>query len=1367
MAWIHAQQALDVLDLATTPNVTVTTREDMPHEGNVTYAVRGHVFDVRTHELALALSLNGANRTLNLSVNTMPGAIGTFETNVTLSRQVNEITVSATDPNRRWSPDYGGENRTVGRDVLRLDGDLLPDTYEEQVTGTDPLSPDSNASQTSFNESGNNITDGAEDFDNDGETAAQAYWFDLDPLDNDTDGDRLQDGFELQFQALDPLDTDSDNDTVRDPAEDLDNDSLSNRREQTAGTNPVENDTDGDTLNDSAELANETDPLSPDTDSDGLRDPDEYEVGTDPTDPDTDGDGVLDSDETFATETTDEETGVTVNVTGEGNVAGAVSVNTSSRTILETASVQNVSASGAYDFETTANFSTATISLPYNDSRVSAENETTLGAYRYNETLQTFVAVTNSTVDTRNDTVTAETPHFSTYTVLSTETWESRFDRALPDKWSNTDNFSTLDGWEEDGNVSTATVDRAGVATSDAASEESAAVVGSLTREQTERNWSKPSETESETTTTSEGSETTTTVTATTTETVSGYEYCEQSGPESNWGCEPTEEPSETTEEEVSNPDPKVDSDGDGTYDRYDDCPATPGENNGCPQHSDNDGIKDYNDECDNKEGYGDGCPTHSDADEVSDFHDECPNTPGVRENGCAKNTDGDDYNDFFDDCPDEPGTLSNGCPTDDDGDNTRNYYDDCPQFPGWKPNGCPRESSLERTVTLRDAETVTLGVVAKANAISHRSVAELVVIGPDGERTRVYGEDNTYASTESVRESQLGAEAVLPGGGGDAHGDFEAVEHDLSEYAGEQVTIKIETVGRATFEIDALKLGYDTDGDTLYDAVERGTCGLRDGRGQCLDTDPRLADTDGDGLSDSYEVGERQQVHGREYHVLVSNPTERDTDHDGLSDAQELRGFDTAVTQSPDASRKYLNGESPSDKAEHLTTEWTNSNPFAYDSDNDGLSDREEWLHKTDPTNPDSDGDGLLDGRERAVGEDPTLHDYRPPDIRLARYGYLANYSEMEIEYILEYLLFDPSGVEHTAVEKNGKTRYQSSPNAVFSRHDGSFSVSGVSAVSDELAGATVEVTATDSHGNRKKTVGIRKANAVGRLAGKLDADTMYATGAAEKLGALSGFSAGMGGTIKSLLGLVNDPLGFVKGLTGLIDLLDESGLLGMFLDAMVSSLQDKQKTNNPYAEGSALYDEYRNSWYAGYTVAFITKAIAGAQATKVVKSSTYAQKVSNFAKSTRAGKAAMRVKAPYDRGKARAATGLARATDRASGPLLRRAKSAGATYRLWRLQREGEVDTSDLSDIERDRVVRYLARHGEDGAEDLREMDDVAIQRMFRKTCSSGGIGSFGRAGGGCTPLSDEELRDYAVQLETQMSGLVRSTRRLTTRM
>jgi len=100
VAWIHAQQALDVLDLATTPNVTIATHEDMPHEENITYEVRGQVFDVRGHEFDLVLSLNGVNRTVSLDVNTTPGVVGTFETNVTLTRRVNRIEVTATDRSR-------------------------------------------------------------------------------------------------------------------------------------------------------------------------------------------------------------------------------------------------------------------------------------------------------------------------------------------------------------------------------------------------------------------------------------------------------------------------------------------------------------------------------------------------------------------------------------------------------------------------------------------------------------------------------------------------------------------------------------------------------------------------------------------------------------------------------------------------------------------------------------------------------------------------------------------------------------------------------------------------------------------------------------------------------------------------------------------------------------------------------------------------------------------------------------------------------------------------------------------------------------------------------------------------------------------
>lgn len=47
---------------------------------------------------------------------------------------------------------------------------------------------------------------------------------------------------------------------------------------------------------------------------------------------------------------------------------------------------------------------------------------------------------------------------------------------------------------------------------------------------------------------------------------------------------------------------------------------------------------------------------------------------------------------------------------------------------------------------------------------------------------------------------------------------------------------------------------------------------------------------------------------------------------------------------------------------------------PGGKDSDNDGLTDREEKAYGTDPYNPDSDQDGYLDGEEIAAGYDPLV---------------------------------------------------------------------------------------------------------------------------------------------------------------------------------------------------------------------------------------------------------------------------------------------------------------------------------------------------------------------------------------------------------
>ena len=120
-----------------------------------------------------------------------------------------------------------------------------------------------------------------------------AYIDTFDP-DEDSDGDSIPDGYEIQFfpgdlTQLGPGDFDSDG--VADPQEYLD------------GTDPTDPDADNDGSNDGEEKAAGTDPANPDSDSDGLLDGVESgtgifvsatDTGTDPLDNDTDGDNAAD-----------------------------------------------------------------------------------------------------------------------------------------------------------------------------------------------------------------------------------------------------------------------------------------------------------------------------------------------------------------------------------------------------------------------------------------------------------------------------------------------------------------------------------------------------------------------------------------------------------------------------------------------------------------------------------------------------------------------------------------------------------------------------------------------------------------------------------------------------------------------------------------------------------------------------------------------------------------------------------------------------------------------------------------------------------------------------------------------------------------
>lgn len=175
-----------------------------------------------------------------------------------------------------------------------------------------------------------------------------------------------------------------------------------------------------------------------------------------------------------------------------------------------------------------------------------------------------------------------------------------------------------------------------------------------------------------------------------------------------------------------------TDSDGDGVYDKDDECPETPGlpEFNGCPD-SDGDGIEDRMDNCPDQAGLAefDGCPD-TDGDGVPDNEDDCPEVAGLKEmNGCP-DSDGDGVADNEDDCPNEAGPASNnGCPEKDrDGDGVLDKDDDCPDVAGTVANnGCPEPdvevikelNEYSKTVTFEfDSAKITSGSEDALNSI-------------------------------------------------------------------------------------------------------------------------------------------------------------------------------------------------------------------------------------------------------------------------------------------------------------------------------------------------------------------------------------------------------------------------------------------------------------------------------------------------------------------------------------------------------------------------------------------------------------------------------------------------------------------------
>lgn len=253
------------------------------------------------------------------------------------------------------------------------------------------------------------------------------------PMLTDSDGDNLDDYYEVMVSFTNPVDTDSDDNLISDDNEDFDNDGLTNFQEYLLSTSPWDNDSDKDTLDDGTEVnIHNTNPLEPDTDFDGLDDADEVALGVLSNVPGTDEDGILDGDEYYSGYvsqdlTSDDPkvsavTGVEVELDCKGNADNCVNIENTYNVDMLSSDVVGIVGSPV-NITSSAEFNTATITFTYDDTLLNNTAEEDLIILWYDREKKEYVMLEDTVVDAANNNVSCTTTHFSTYLVIDREIW--------------------------------------------------------------------------------------------------------------------------------------------------------------------------------------------------------------------------------------------------------------------------------------------------------------------------------------------------------------------------------------------------------------------------------------------------------------------------------------------------------------------------------------------------------------------------------------------------------------------------------------------------------------------------------------------------------------------------------------------------------------------------------------------------------------------------------------------------------------------------------------------------------------------------------------------------------------------------------
>ncbi|MFR5496416.1 MAG: hypothetical protein ACLTIX_09915 [Ruminococcus bicirculans (ex Wegman et al. 2014)] len=250
-----------------------------------------------------------------------------------------------------------------------------------------------------------------------------------DPYNPDTDGDNLPDGYEALTLGTDSTKPDTDDNGVLDCDEDFDEDGLTNLQEYEHGTEPYNEDTDGDGLKDGEEINTYgTDPLKVDTDDDGLYDGDEIYFETDPLNPDTDGNGTPDGDEkrfqTFIHKVENEDCAVAevrVSMEGTGNLQKTTTVESIMNKDILCSDVVGLIGE-PFEIKTTSKFDKATLTYVIDKSKLGDTEFDNLLFLWYDEENDNFDEL-DTILDEENSTVSVETTHFSKYMIVDGKEW--------------------------------------------------------------------------------------------------------------------------------------------------------------------------------------------------------------------------------------------------------------------------------------------------------------------------------------------------------------------------------------------------------------------------------------------------------------------------------------------------------------------------------------------------------------------------------------------------------------------------------------------------------------------------------------------------------------------------------------------------------------------------------------------------------------------------------------------------------------------------------------------------------------------------------------------------------------------------------